>query len=856
MSRVLLLVLLSALKVTAIEFTVDPPSPLLGARAGARAELDLGFNDWVDAMISVPPQHRGDLLLRYQCEDGKEQRVSIPDSVLKKDSMPHVYRIDMGAELYWRGTLKSLSVETAAKISVGDGEGIDYFAPEPEAEWVSMKVMQSKHFRIFWGTGLSEGFTEQAAHGTLRNFEEAWQFFVKVMKLKRPYPLADQPGTFRKVNIVTHRSGYESGGGTVSMDPSGLRVDPPSWVILHELMHVFQEVQGGKMAGMWCESHADYAIERWLRFARPLFDGGEEVREGEPTCFNPSFATMAHWYLAHGRDYYLCWPVWAYLDENPDALPGIGGGAFSSRLWQEIAEEEDIFTCVNRLAKVDVPALIGHYSRRNVTWNYANGAAMRRVFAQYLRDEPRSRSLIYAELIARPDAPGWWHPPQHQAPQPGGYSQHELKLPKDGRMSVTVRPLNGAIRASLVAIRQDGSEAGFAGPFTSGEQAFTLPRDAKRLVLVVAATPEKMTFWTEDELRFPMRTHPSRQRHHYVVGLTGTEPLATKPEPPSGKPHPNGGGIVAETASVARSVYVGPNASVLDEAKVTGEVIIDGYARVRGNAVISGFARILDDADIENAVIKDHATVSGQSHVWRDDECEITGDAVLTADYGGGRAVSNGFQSGFVGWVGCPQEWIDARHAPPHRWVNYEFTEPHENVITDSPGLTDAFVIGKPTWLKSDAERTGVIAFDGKSQGLLLDANVMKLRRATIAVRLKWQGGAAMQPVWSFTNGDDTLMLTPADGSQRLSLLARCHGKTVGLSSKAALPVNTWLHLSVTMDGQKASISLDDKVVAEGPFEAQPHAFAGNASFLAWNSHVAFHGLMDDFCVWTTMIPR
>ena len=837
--------------IQAQSISIDPSSPLIGGTAVSNGkDLDLGFNDFIDLQLQAAPQRA--ITIHYLCTDapgtGKERMLTLPLESLKRDNRPHTYRIDMGAEIGWRGRLKSIGCDVSAKIAVGDGEGIEYATLPLEDDWQGMKQAESKHFRIVWGKELSKDFTAEQARGTLRNFEEAWQFLVKVMKLKKPYPVEGEPGKYRKVNIATHRGGYESGGGTVSMDPSGLRVDPPSWVIPHELMHVFQEVQGGKMAGMWCENHADYAIERWLRHVRPLFDDTEEVANGEPTCFNPNFATMAHWYLAHGRDYYLCWPIWAYLDENPDALPGLGGGALSSRLWQEIREHEDVFTAVHRLTGADVPTLIGHYARRNVTWNYANGAAMRRVFAEFLRNEPRQRALIYADLTPRPDAPGWWRPEQLRAPQPGGYTQHELKLPKSSRVTVDLRPLNDAVRASLVALNEDGSEAAFAGPFASGEMSLEVPGSAKRLVLVVAATPEKFEYWTEDETLFPMRTHPMRQRHHYVVKLIGTEPLHTEVPQEGGKRHANGGGFVADTAQVAKTAYVGPDAAILDEAKIEDHAIIDGHATVIGKAVIRDEARVLGPALIENAVISNQATVTGQCHVWRDEENTISGDAVLAVDYGGGRAVGNGFQTGFVGWVACPQEWLNARTAPKHRWVNYEFTQAHNNIITDSPGFTDAFVIGKPTWLG------GAILFEGKTQGLLLDRDVINLHRATISVRVKWAGGAAMQPVWSFGKGENFMMLTPDDGQGHVALVIHHDGKATTVTAKTVLPKDRWFHLAVTLDGETAALYGNGIMIGEARVNATAHDFAGDHSFLASDLQHWFAGAMDDFRVWSAVL--
>ena len=56
--------------------------------------------------------------------------------------------------------------------------------------------------------------------------------------------------------------------------------------------------------------------------------------------------------------------------------------------------------------------------------------------------------------------------------------------------------------------------------------------------------------------------------------------------------HSNGGGWVADTATVAETAYVGPdarvygNARVYDVAEVYGDARVYGYARVEEGAVI------------------------------------------------------------------------------------------------------------------------------------------------------------------------------------------------------------------------------------------------------------------------------
>lgn len=64
--------------------------------------------------------------------------------------------------------------------------------------------------------------------------------------------------------------------------------------------------------------------------------------------------------------------------------------------------------------------------------------------------------------------------------------------------------------------------------------------------------------------------------------------------PVPAKQHPNGGGWVADTATVESTVYVEPNAwvfgdaEVYDNAQVSGTARVYGTARVSGNACVSG----------------------------------------------------------------------------------------------------------------------------------------------------------------------------------------------------------------------------------------------------------------------------
>ena len=113
-------------------------------------------------------------------------------------------------------------------------------------------------------------------------------------------------------------------------------------------------------------------------------------------------------------------------------------------------------------------------------------------------------------------------------------------------------------------------------------------------------------FW--DQVFYSVYRYPWRVKLHGAVPL-GFGPLQV---PSNGSAHPNGGGFVADTAVVDASVYVGPEARVLETAEVVENARLEGRATVSGGARVGG-----------QAVVKDHALVTGHAQVY--------GDAVIMA---------------------------------------------------------------------------------------------------------------------------------------------------------------------------------------------------------------------------------
>ena len=73
--------------------------------------------------------------------------------------------------------------------------------------------------------------------------------------------------------------------------------------------------------------------------------------------------------------------------------------------------------------------------------------------------------------------------------------------------------------------------------------------------------------------------------------------------------HPNGGGWVANTATVDASAFVGSDAQVHGNARVYGNARVSGNAQVSGNARVSGNAQVSGNAWVLNPL-----TITGSAH--------------------------------------------------------------------------------------------------------------------------------------------------------------------------------------------------------------------------------------------------
>jgi hypothetical protein len=866
-------------------------------------DLDLGWNDFIEVRLKVPVRFNGEVKIFYgttpyrvAAADGSFvtadtggfsplRVITIPASKIVPDGAFHTYRMDLGLEPAWRETLTDLRIDiTGGSVASGTPFAIDYLSigdepneivyqpryttecPAPGGKTPSgarigagaaVSSMESKHFRFLWNTAdvAEPSWTLNMPHGTLRNLEEAWQVHLKLLGYHDPsLAWGTTTGTRYKLNVTSWYGGYWAGGDTfedatlsrLNITPDGLRVDPPTWVIPHELMHCFQFYNnGGRMPHTWFEFHANYGRERWLETYQNLYPNASGI--------DPTFLRCAHQVIGSGRDYYLCWPIFLYIDENPDKLPGLGEGTVA-RIWQQTRFHEYPLMTLQRIAPAtSLKDIVGGYARREVTFNYPSKAAIQASLAGFHEplDNVATERWQFTDLVQRSDDPTWWRVPYEMAPMQGAYAIHELLVSGSGnagrRVTVNFHGLPDSARgadwrASFIVIADDGSER-YSNLWGNGVNSVTLAPNENKLYLSVAGAPDRFYNPDFDENVCPYRSDRSKARFPYEMQVFGATPRERDNGPATGLIQvANGGGYRAGSAHVAASAFVGPNARVLgnasvsdnahildyavvsDSARVSGNAIVSGHGWVRGNAVVTGnakvrdwalveggvvtgFARILEHANIKGGLVTDIATAKGTAASLTG---TLSGNAIIDGDMGdffSGRNVNNAIAFGFLPYVGVPDSFL--RPLPPNLYASYDFATPHDSRILDQYGVTDGFTLGSPAWIATDGKRKGFLQFNGINQAVALDRSVCDIHAFTFAACVKPLGGYANQALlWMGTDAARHLCFTPNDGLGHSRFSITNNGMDQILTARA-LPLNVWTQVAVTLDGYRGVLYLN-----------------------------------------------
>jgi hypothetical protein len=790
-------------------------------------------------------------------------------------------------------------------------------------------VRRSEHFRIMWGKGAAKRkdenadfkqVTEQMAQGNLQMLEQLWHTLhdppPKGMGFHIPgntCNLKHKDDKFYRDNLMMNNTGIWAGGAWGACDdwgfplfalpPGCLRFDPPSGATPHEYGHTVLINAGGfnetPFDGMWHEATAN-----WLQLQ-----------------FNNSYpgpggvGTQPYLSVTHGRNYYDCWQIWEYFREDPKY-----GCAFISKVWEQANGNkakggEYIFDAMVRLDTSGSPDAynaikdaLGRMAAKSAMWDFERQP-------YFLKHTPRPADCFsefyrrpITELTRRAGDTTWFRVPFAHAPMPGGYNLVPIALNEKtgGGYTVTVnfKPLwdptrRSDWRATFVAVNDNG-ESRYSTMWNGGLNSITLAADENQLFLVVAATPDFMGY---EGFSRPLISDLPLQPQAYEISFVNTKATAyeTKPARPAnvaGKPHPNGGGFVADSAKAAPTAYVGPNAMVLGKAQVQDNARVEDYAVVMGDALvkedacISGHALVKDRAQVSgNGKVRDWATAQGgwkiyengrlleRAYTW--DKGELFGNATIkgnTQDFGNplvrGHAIKDGDCSNganvdkqtLMCWVwGTDQKYADGRPGNGQLACNFAFKRASPIYALDTHGVMHGYLMGGPKTVALDDKGVGgALELNGKDQYVELRRDIADFSDTTIAVWVKWAGGDADQRVFHFGDGGTKYAyLTPKDaatGKAKFVISVKGKDGEQALSAPAALPANTWTHVAVTLKGSSGTLYIDgkeaaasDKITLDPEMVLGPNTLAGNDCMFLGRSDKGryFAGLLTDFRVYT-----
>jgi hypothetical protein len=707
-----------------------------------------------------------------------------------------------------------------------------------------VNVRCSRHIRITYGN--HPQMTDEYVLGNLRMFEECLKLYYLKMGFPVPFESRDpakRDGKKHKVDVLVGGSNlpphkgkpmYTAGGcwgcwdgeramGWLCAGPAYMRHTPPSGATPHELAHACQ-MHGyvhSPGSGFWWEAHANWMMLQFINTYPPV----------------TNMVQSSNFYMGHGRHYYDCWQIFEHLKDEP----GFGYG-FVTKLW---AEGEDMLYLWNKAEKMAAPRSMadewGKMVRRSITWDYARHD----IFVKQDKDRHRLRhGRITLEPV--PAQPGAYRIPWAMAPQQFGHNVCPLK-PAGRAVTVDfkglVHPERGSgWRASLVAVNGAGKPR-YGTMWSSGKNTLTLDPDEKELYLVVVATPKVMEIRVEDDYRgltkeaFPWQVRLEGAEPFDLLALAQKEPPRDdKGNPIAGKPHPNGGGFVADTAKVDATAWVGPHARVLGRAKVTGNARIEDFGEVRDEAqvsdraVVSGYGlvwqrgKLAEDARVgDYGMVSESASVSGKARVieyasangrnrvsgtatfrgravsW--DDREVSGSAILDGDYANALNVTKGV---WFHWFVNDQKKVDAAADLNGLYAQYTFARTHPYLAWDTHGAAHGLLAGHP-----EVRKDAGLVLNGKDQYVELKRDLAFQADLRVEMKVKREGASEAR-LFEFASLDGqnrlSLGLTAA-GNLKLSV--RRDGKESTLLSATPVPSGAAVGMGIGDAG--ASLTVDGK---------------------------------------------
>ena len=384
----------------------------------------------------------------------------------------------------------------------------EYVARDPYYSLTDSSVhrMSSEHFQIIWGNEDTTGtVNEEFVRGNLINLETIRSFYMDELKFADLGISPNKAITGKyKTNVYIAATGLSKIGDdwaymTVDQDafaylvmaPGAMRVDPPSWVVPHELAHAFTYHMGGVVPYEWYEAVANFCRNEYLQSSYNKY--GENVYGPETDFFAP-FLLNAESHFPHTKNWYDVWPIFLYIEENPDQISGLGHDAIL-KILKNNQEDETFFHTIERLTGVEIEKILGGFERRLVTMDFDAQSHYQKSLNDLLEQDYLNYGKIYTTLEKSSD--GWMSVPDSKAPQQGGYNiiPLDVDLKKD-LIKVEFQGLSSVSgagwRISIVTVTKTG-ETRYSTMWNGGSNSMELKGDETAAYLVVSATPSSMT---------------------------------------------------------------------------------------------------------------------------------------------------------------------------------------------------------------------------------------------------------------------------------------------------------------------------------------------------------------------------
>jgi hypothetical protein len=518
--------------------------------------------------------------------------------------------------------------------------------------WSWSKSYQSANFVLFWGNvvGTNPTIYPDAnlrfnPHSICDTLEYIYTRYINDIGFCSDAP-AKNLGRYKIIIVMNDTwgnggpTGWAFGGaydgtiGAMWVHPNATR---DGGVTSHEFAHCLQNMQsiqenvsgGGftnyEPAGFFWECHANFMrCQVYPRFAS----------DDLPRWMGTG---MFHW--SSTRHHYDNFKLLFYMQQTD-------GITMVNRLWQESLRREHPLETYRRLKGWDQEQLnhfMYDYVKREVTCDYtANnfGAIIRQERERLRTSEPHYLWRLYTMLTQLNDSTGRYIVPDAFAPQDYGYNiiplyttcaNQVVHIKFKGHTEVNN---TAGWRYGFVAVKADGVTVRYSPVYADNETeiSFQLNADETRLYFVVMGAPVAHNSYAWEP------GWPKIKRYPYELRIENALPEGYQPGFRSeyklnGHTHLNGGGWVANTASVAASVYVGPRAMVLGNALISGQVHIDGTAWV------------------EHSIVRDSVVIDGNANIWHGsylNNAHVTGNAVLNncTLYGNAMAKDNALEWG------------------------------------------------------------------------------------------------------------------------------------------------------------------------------------------------------------------